>query len=246
MSKKQIQLLLTGLMIIGVIGVFAKGYDTIKDLKENINTNNIMIDNLKESNLDLINTNDKLNENINNLKIENDKANNKSNELQHQIDEMMKEVSYNPNNIEELSGVTVYHMKKMLKNTELHSLSESFVNAEKKYNVNAIFLAGLVANESEWGKSELARLENNLTGYKAYNNRASRGAYYFESKDKCIDTTANLIENYYLDENGKWYNGKSIYGINVKYSQLDNGKPNPNWSKTINLISNGLVKKANK
>ena len=57
--------------------------------------------------------------------------------------------------------------------------------------------------------------------------------------------TAKLIKSEYLNENGQWYNGKSIWAINMNYSRNENNDINYKWSDTINQIAYDLVKKAN-
>ena len=100
----------------------------------------------------------------------------------------------------------------MLKGTKLEGIEQALLNAEKEYNVNAIFLTSIVANESGWGTSKRAQTQNNLTGYAVYHD-LSRGTT-FSSKDQCIYGTAKLLANNYLNPNGKYYNGTSIYDVN--------------------------------
>lgn len=209
----------------------------INELNDSSNNLNIKINELEEEiNIDK--------EKINTLVQDKELITQEKESLQDQINEMMKEVSYNPNNLTQLSGATEYHIKKMLKNTSMECLSDSFINIENDYGINVVFIMSLIANESAWNTSYAANTYNNLSGFAHY-NRASRGSI-FQTKEDCINTTSKTIKNNYLDDNGQYYNGKSIYGVNTKYSQLDNGQPNPNWSKTINSIAGNLVKKANK
>lgn len=48
--------------------------------------------------------------------------------------------------------------------------ASAFVEAEKKYGVNAFFMAGIVALESGFATSRRAIEDNNLTGYEVYSD----------------------------------------------------------------------------
>jgi beta-N-acetylglucosaminidase len=167
--------------------------------------------------------------------------------LEQEVENLKKEISmrgvkYNPNDITEKSNITVAKLESFLEGTALKGLSGAFKRAEEQYGINALFLVGLVANESGWGKSEKAVKYNNMTGHAVYSG-LSRGSV-FSSKDQSIMNTAELLATEYLQEGGEHYNGKSIWQVNIKYCQ-DKGKPNPIWSKTINDIASSAVKAIN-
>src|SRR3712207_8956731 len=82
----------------------------------------------------------------------------------------------------------------------MEGLEYAFLEAEHKYKVNALFLVGLVATESNWGGSSRANRSNNLTGYSVY-SASSRGAS-FNSKGDCILRTASLLDTEYLSPSG--------------------------------------------
>lgn len=102
---------------------------------------------------------------------------------------------------------------------ELSSLAEEFIAAEEKYGVNALFLCAVAALESGWGK--YCFRPNNIFGWSGKD---------FESKEDCIDFVASKIAEHYLSENGKYYNGKTVSGVNVRY----NG--NLFWEEKISAI----------
>lgn len=162
---------------------------------------------------------------------------------QKHINNINRKVVYNPYNINIISNANSLHMKRALKGTSMESLSDYLIEAEKVYNVNAFFLAGLVANESGWNTSYRAKSQNNVTGHRVYTS-LSRGSS-FDSKEECIMKTAQMLRQNYLDTDGEHYNGLSIWNINLKYCQKSN-KPNMQWSETINSIAYRLVDRANK
>lgn len=160
-------------------------------------------------------------------------------DLKKKIEEENQLVSFNPYNLWEKSNVTESKMKKALKDTELESLSKSYVKAEKEWGVNAIFLAALTAEESAWGTSKRAREQNNLSGYGVYSPTSS--GVNFSSKEESINETAKLISNDYLKEDGSYHKGISIWNVNESYSVGSDY----DWSENIIKISNTLIKKIN-
>lgn len=125
----------------------------------------------------------------------------------------------------EKSGYTAEKLSKGLSG-ELFSLAEDFILAEQKYGVNAVFLAAVAALESGWGKSCFR--ENNIFGWSGKS---------FESKAECIDFVASKIAEHYLSEDGKYYHGKTLSGVNVCY----NG--NGFWEEKVAQIMAMIAKK---
>lgn len=161
------------------------------------------------------------------------------------LNSMMKNISYNPYDISNKSNATIYHLRKAFEGTEMSGLENAFVKAEEEYGINAMFLAGLVANESGWNESQRAKDgSNNITGHAVFND-LSRGSY-FNSKEECILSTAKLLKNHYINPKGKYYNGNDIWGINKMYSINKDKSINWKWSKDINSIAVDLKNKANK
>lgn len=160
--------------------------------------------------------------------------------LQEVIDEMNKSVTFNDGDVRITSGATEYHLRKALSGTELYSLASAFVQAEKEYNINAYFIAGIVALESNWGRSERAMNgSNNLTGYAVYDDYST--GTYFSSKEECVLRTARLIAEDYINPNGIYHqNGYSTYHINIKYSADED------WCYKVSDIAYTLVEKSNK
>ena len=143
------------------------------------------------------------------------------------------------NNLLEKSNATVNDMTVALFGTGLEEVAYAYVKAEKEWGVNAIFLASLTAEESGWGRSNRAINQNNLSGYAVYSAGASGRS--FSSKEESIMETAKLICQQYLKPTGAYYNGISIYDVNIKYCPNDGGT----WSKNISSIAYSLVSKIN-
>lgn len=93
---------------------------------------------------------------------------------------------------------------------ELPYFSEDFIKAEEKYGVNALFLCAVAALESGWGR--YCFRQNNIFGWSGKD---------FSTKGECIDFVASKIAEHYLSEEGKYYNGKTVSGVNVCYNGND-------------------------
>ena len=105
------------------------------------------------------------------------------------------------------SGMSKEDMETALKGTELESIGEALVQAEKATGINALVLAGIIAHESGWGTSRLAREKNNLAGLGAYDH-SPESAIRFESREECVMFLAELLRDRpgeSLEEIGGWY-----------------------------------------
>lgn len=143
-------------------------------------------------------------------------------------------VTYNPYNLLEPSNITREEAYIMLEGTALQTLSNAYVYMEELYGVNAIYLMSLSAEESGWGRSQLAITHNNIGGIKS-----SNGWMYFSDWGECLDYKAKLLKNQYLSENGDYFNGYSIWNVNIKYCEQNT------WADNINSIAYGLLNKIN-
>ena len=110
---------------------------------------------------------------------------------------------------------------------DLVDLAEDFVAAEERYGVNAVFLAALAAFESGWGRHCFR--ENNIFGW---------GRKSFETKSECIDFVASKIAQHYLSEDGKYYHGMNLYGVNRSYNGSDV------WLENVAAIMSKISEKA--
>lgn len=124
------------------------------------------------------------------------------------------------------SGLSAEELRAGLKKS-LPEFAEDFIAAEEKYGVNAVFLAALAAFESGWGRHCFR--ENNIFGWSGKS---------FETKAECIDFVASRIAEHYLSEDGKYYHGMDLYGVNHSY----NG--NAEWVEKIAGIMSKITEKA--
>lgn len=124
------------------------------------------------------------------------------------------------------SGYSAEELAAGLKGNLVFLVAE-FVAAEEKYGVNAVFLAGLAALESGWGKHCFR--PNNFFGW---------GKKSFDTAEEGIDFVAGKISAYYLSEDGKYYHGVSLSGVNVSYNGSET------WTEKVGGIMQNISKKA--
>lgn len=128
--------------------------------------------------------------------------------------------------VTEKSGYTAEELAEGLQG-ELPKLAAYFVAAEEKYGVNAVFLAGVAAWESGWGRCCFR--ENNFFGW---------GKKSFSSPEEGVDFVASKIAEYYLSPDGKYYHGVSVAAVNRAY----NGSKL--WEQKVSAIMASISEKA--
>lgn len=139
---------------------------------------------------------------------------------------------YNANDLTEQSHLTHKEYLNLLEGKDFDTdVAKALLVCELKYNVNGIFLLSLASLESNYGRSNLAKSHNNITSYMAYTNNPMLYAKYFDTQADCIETTAKLISQEYLQENGKYNNGSSVKSVNIRYAD------DKMWAYKINSIA---------
>jgi beta-N-acetylglucosaminidase len=112
-------------------------------------------------------------------------------------------------------------------NSPLINDVQSFMNAQAVYGVNAQYLAAHAVWETGWGKSNIYIYKHNLFGYGAYDLDPFNSAYYFPSDADSINWEGYIVRKNYLDLTGKYYNGSTLKGMNVRYAT------DQNWANGI-------------
>jgi beta-N-acetylglucosaminidase len=148
--------------------------------------------------------------------------------------EKIETVTFNSEDVTQLSGMDVEDIRLILQGTALEDLAQDFIDAEQEYQVNAVFLISICALESGWGTSARARRDNNLTGFGVYTD-SSKGINSATKRDNILLTAKTLHENY-LTKDGKCYKGVSVSAVAKSYCTSDT------WSGKISSIGNNLKK----
>ncbi len=85
-------------------------------------------------------------------------------------------------------------------------LGEALCRAEAETGVDAYLLAGIIALETGWGTSALARDKNNMGGLGAYDGNEYEAAIRFNSREDSVLYLARLVAGSRgLDDIGRWY-----------------------------------------
>ena len=116
-----------------------------------------------------------------------------------------------------------------IKGSRLAGKGAIFKEAEKRYQVNALYLIAHSALESSWGRSQIAKDKNNFFGIAAYDTTPYDSAKSFDDVDKGILGAAKWIRENYID-NGRTYLGNKSSGMNVLYAS------DPYWGEKIASI----------
>ena len=116
-----------------------------------------------------------------------------------------------------------------IKGSRLAGKGAVFKEAEKRYQVNALYLIAHSALESSWGRSQIAKDKNNFFGIAAYDTTPYDSAKSFDDVDKGILGAAKWIRENYID-NGRTYLGNKSSGMNVLYAS------DPYWGEKIASI----------
>ena len=114
------------------------------------------------------------------------------------------------------SNATAEDIEKMLAGTKLAGLGQAFVDAEKTYGVNALYMMGLAAEESAYGTSNYAVKRNNLYGWGAVDSNPDL-AKHFETKYSATLFVASKLKQNYLTEGGAYHEGYSARSVDVHY-----------------------------
>jgi len=126
-------------------------------------------------------------------------------------------------------GISKEDFKELMKNARKDTTDFFYNNSDiiydlcQKYELNEIFFCGLIAGEAGWEISAGHRAKCN------YISMMSKGKLIkYESVEHGLEAAAKLLHNKYLSENGAYYSGKTLYGVQKKFC--------PKSTTWVNLI----------
>lgn len=146
-------------------------------------------------------------------------------------------VVFNPNDVTEVSNISVKQMRQILQDTDLQEFAPVYVRIEKELHINAIAICALSALESGWGTSKRAKEDHNYTGFGVYSDEAE-GINAASGEENLLMTAKHIRENY-LTKGAVYDNGPSLIGINTMYCVGDT------WAYKIADIGYRLIAKLN-
>lgn len=129
--------------------------------------------------------------------------------------------------------------------SKMHGLGSAFIEAQNTFGANALINYSLAANESNWGKSEIAQNKNNLFGHKAYDSNPNGATLYDTPADSVKAHAKHFVSNNYMDPKDVFgnYNGPHLgdkqNGFNVKYAS------DPYWGEKMAAIAYAVDRATN-
>lgn len=126
------------------------------------------------------------------------------------------------------SGVTADALDVILEDTGLKGQGKYFVEVERRYGINAIYLLAMANHESFYGDSNIAREKNNLFGFNAYDIDPKYHASSYDSYGESILDVGMKVKKFYLSEDGQFFKGFSAKSMNYYYAS------DPSWGDKIN------------
>lgn len=131
----------------------------------------------------------------------------------------LKDVKVTKNmDITQRTGLSKEDFKKLMKNLKSDKSKFFYRNAEtiynlcEKYEINEIFFCGLIAAESGWNIAGSHRTAHNYISLMA-NGKLIK----YSSEAKGLEVAAKKLHQNYLTPGGKYYNGKTILGVQKKF-----------------------------
>ena len=120
--------------------------------------------------------------------------------------------------------------------SKMNQMGQFFIDNQNKYGANASLVYGVAANESGWGRSNIAKTKNNLFGHAAYDSDPSGSANGYSSPAYSIYYHAKVfVSEGYLDPLDFRYFGSHLgdkaSGMNVKYAS------DPYWGEKAASVS---------
>lgn len=127
------------------------------------------------------------------------------------------------------TGLSKSDFKILIGNTKQDKTKFFYDNSDliydicEKYEINEIFFCGLMAGESGWNI-----VSNHRRTYNYISLMANGKLKQFSSVEDGLEQAAKALHDNYLTEGGRFYCGKTLYGVRTRFC--------PNSSTWVNLI----------
>lgn len=121
------------------------------------------------------------------------------------------------------TGLSKADFKKVIKNLKSDKSKFFYRNADTiyelcmKYQINEIFFCGLIAAESGWNIAGNHRSTHNYISL-MYKGKLIK----YSSEKEGLEVAAKKLHDNYLTKGGKYYNGKTINGVQKRFCPASN------------------------
>jgi hypothetical protein len=118
------------------------------------------------------------------------------------LDSLQTKVTSNYNVQDNLFKGTAQDLNECLKGTKLEGLGQTFIDAQNKYGVNALFLMSIVKVESKYGEAPAKELKTGIVHKYNVAGLKKRGGGYQEhsSYAECINSCAKTLQKLYFKQ----------------------------------------------
>ena len=116
------------------------------------------------------------------------------------------------------TGISKQDFKKLISNVKQDTAKFFYDNSEyiydlcEEYQINEIFFCGLISAESGWNIASNHRRTHNYISLMTKN-----GLIKYNSVEEGLIAAAKALHNNYLTEGGRFYHGKTLYGVKTKF-----------------------------
>lgn len=116
------------------------------------------------------------------------------------------------------TGISKEDFKKLISNVKYDTSKFFYNNSDfiydlcEEYQINEIFFCGLISAESGWNIASNHRRTHNYISLMTKN-----GLIAYGSVEEGLIAAAKALHNNYLTEGGRFYNGKTLYGVKTKF-----------------------------
>lgn len=116
------------------------------------------------------------------------------------------------------TGISKEDFKLLISNVKQDTSKFFYDNSDliydvcKEYQINEIFFCGLISAESGWNIASNHRRTHNYISLMTKN-----GLIKYNSVEEGLIAAAKALHNNYLTEGGRFYHGKTLYGVKTKF-----------------------------
>lgn len=116
------------------------------------------------------------------------------------------------------TGLSKEDFKKLISNVKYDTSKFFYDNSDfiydvcKEYQINEIFFCGLISAESGWNIAS-----NHRRTYNYISLMTQNGLIQYSSVEEGLTAAAKALHNNYLTEGGRFYNGKTLYGVKTRF-----------------------------
>jgi len=116
------------------------------------------------------------------------------------------------------TGISKEDFKLLISNVKYDTSKFFYDNSDyiydlcQEYQINEIFFCGLISAESGWNIASNHRRTHNYISLMTRN-----GLIPYNSVEEGLTAAAKALHNNYLTEGGKFYHGKTLYGVKTKF-----------------------------